>query len=32
MGAESIMAGNFLFSFWIGGGFLFLLFLKRRDR
>jgi hypothetical protein len=31
MGPESTMAGNFLFTFWIGGGFLLLLFRSRKD-
>ena len=31
MGAESTMAGNLLFTFWLGGGFLLLLFLRRKD-
>ncbi len=31
MGAEEIMAGNLLFTFWIGGGLLLLLFLRRKE-
>ena len=29
MGPEGILAGNLLFTFWIGGGLLLLLFLRR---
>ena len=31
MGAEGVMAGNLLFTFWIGGGLALLLFLRRKD-
>jgi len=26
------MVGNLMFTFWIGGGFLFLLFVTRKAR
>ena len=31
MGADAIMAGNLLFTFWIGGGLLLLLFLRHKE-
>ena len=31
MGAESALTGNLMFTFWIWGGFLLLLFLRRKD-
>ena len=31
MGAEAITAGNLLFTFWIGGGLLLLLFLRHKE-
>lgn len=31
MGVEGIVAGNLLFTLWIGGGLLLLLLLRRKD-
>jgi hypothetical protein len=31
MGAESMAAANLLLTLWIGGGFLLMLFLRRKD-